>query len=287
MLSISESKPNSALAQIATFTGGRFVQQREANQWPQAMRELARSAAPDYLVRPPTDIAFAGSLGFLPKRSANPLNRTWLKNDATSAGTAQLSGETIPAAGVWQLGGGRVVSIATGLPPNDAALVADRLGQLPSDPRMKITWSDSSELAVRIDATEANAFLNGLALKLQLTNPSTGAQQTQAIPQTGPGEYEVSLSASAEAMLATITLDGRVIARRAVAGHYPREFYPLGNDRTAMQKLAELTGGEVIEPTDDRPIDFRWPTRTLSLAPWLAALGALAIAGALVVWRRR
>jgi hypothetical protein len=116
---------------------------------------------------------------------------------------------------------------------------------------------------------------------------STGSREPSIIiPQTAPGTYTLSLPAPAAPSLATIAIEGRTIARHAIAGRYAREFYPVGNDRAAMHTLAARTGGEVNEPSDDRPIDFHWPRRTLPLAPWLAALGVVLLAGALIHWRR-
>jgi len=146
---------------------------------------------------------------------------------------------------------------------------------------------ERAQLRVRVDAVESEGFLNDLKPTVQLIDAASGERQAHAIPQTGPGEYELTLAPPQQPSLATIAVDNRVVARTALAGHYPREFYPLGNDRAAMRKLADMTGGDVIEPSDNRPIDFNWPTRTITLAPWLAAVGSLAISGALVVWRRR
>ncbi len=286
VLSIGGAGPNNALEQIASLTKGRFIQQPDAVKWPAMMRDLARSASPEYLLRGTMNVTFSGALSFLPPRSANLLNRAWLKNGATGAGQTRIKGETIPAAGEWQVGSGRVIAIATGISASDANAVADRFGQLPSDPRLKVSWDAGSSVNVRVDAQEPNRFLNDLKPTLELISPASGAIDSHTIPQTGPGEYQLSLPTPNESMLATIRNDGRILSRFAVAGHYPREFYPLGNDRAAMRKLAEMSGGEVIEPNDNRAIDFHWPPHKVSLAPWLALIGMLSIAGALGAWRR-
>jgi hypothetical protein len=285
VLSIGESQPNNALAQISSITKGRFVQQRDAAQWPATMRELARSVSPDYLLHGSASMTFNGPLSFLAPRAANLVNRTWLKNGATQAGTAQSNDEQLPAAGEWQLGGGRVIAIATDIVSDDANAIADRFGQLPSDPRFKVRWDDASRLSVRMNASDSQQFMNDRTPTVELLNPASGATESHAMIQTGPGEYELSLQAPSEPLLATIHDEGRIISRFAVVGHYPREFYPLGNDRAAMRKLADMSGGEVIEPSDNRPINFHWPIKRIALAPWFVLIGLLAIGAALIRWR--
>ena len=54
-----------------------------------------------------------------------------------------------------------------------------------------------------------------------------------------------------------------------------------------MQALADRTGGKVIEPTQTTPIEFDWPTQSVSLTPVLAMFGASAIAFGLIIWKVR
>jgi hypothetical protein len=286
VLAIGETSQNGALAQIVNATNGRLIQERDVARWPAAMQELARSAAPDHLVRGRASIDFTGQLAFLGRRQSDVLNRTWRKNDATLSATAQVNGAQIPAAGVWSIGAGRVISVATSLDVADANAIAEHFAQLPTDPRIKVTWDQGTTLHVQIDGAENGSFMNNLTPALSLIDSSSGARERHLIPQTAPGQYEIAVPAPTQPALATITVDNRTVARAAVAGHYPREFYPVGNDRRAMRELAGMSGGEVIEPSDNGPIDFHWPTRTVSLAPWLAIAGVISIAGALVVWRR-
>jgi hypothetical protein len=79
---------------------------------------------------------------------------------------------------------------------------------------------------------------------------------------------------------------GSVIARFAVAGRYPPEFDRIGNDLAALSRLTQQTGGELIRPDQKSPIDFRFPVRSMPLDSWLAILGAVFIAAALVRWQR-
>ena len=95
----------------------------------------------------------------------------------------------------------------------------------------------------------------------------------------------MALPAPSRATFATVRLSGRVIDRFAVAGRYPPEAEAIGNNRPAMDALARATGGAVIEPSHTAPLDFRWPTRAISLTAYLAAAGAALIVAGLLRWR--
>jgi len=286
VLGIGESQPNAALAQIATSTSGRLIHQRDAARWPEAMRELARAAEPGYLIPQQTKVAFSGPLSFLGACVLPSLNRTWLKKEATDAGSATTATETLAMAALWQLGGGRVIAIAAPMPASDAAAIADRFARPPTDPRFKVTWDDDANVTVRIEAQKPGGYLNGLSPMLTLLSGAGEHHLTRPIPQTGPGQYALSIAPPTLPMLATVTVEGTVVARTSLAGHYPREFSATGNDHRAMDELAKMTGGRVIEPGDSGPIDFHWPTRSYSLSPWLAAMGAVLVGVALLRWRR-
>ena len=77
-----------------------------------------------------------------------------------------------------------------------------------------------------------------------------------------------------------------MIDRAAISGHYPPEFEAIGNDRFAMQRLAERSGGRLIEPSDTSRIEFPKHTRPVSLTSELAFAGCALIALGLVHWRR-
>jgi hypothetical protein len=64
------------------------------------------------------------------------------------------------------------------------------------------------------------------------------------------------------------------------------EFDVVGNDRIALQALADATGGAMVLPTQHRAVDFKWPRREWRLLPWLATAGAASIAVSLIVWKR-
>jgi hypothetical protein len=107
------------------------------------------------------------------------------------------------------------------------------------------------------------------------------------VPQTSPGRYDVSVSAPREPAFVTLRHEGRAIDRIAVAGRYAPEFDSLGNDHDAMRRLAELSGGAVVWPTDHAKLNLPHPDRGVELTAWVAALGAIFLAMSLITLRRR
>src|SRR5205823_14124517 len=108
----------------------------------------------------------------------------------------------------------------------------------------------------------------------EIRSADESAVMTQNVPQSGPGRYELAVDAPRAPAFASLRVDGKMVDQIAVAGRYPQEFKEIGNDRVAMRELARRTGGEVIEPRREKPIDFRWPRRDVGMGTWLAAAGA-------------
>jgi hypothetical protein len=98
--------------------------------------------------------------------------------------------------------------------------------------------------------------------------------------------YEISITGPTDACIAMVTQDGRAIDRKALAGWYSPEFAAVGEDRAALESLAQSSGGKVIEPGQTSPIDFHWPRRPYPLASWLAVCGAIFLAAGLLAWKR-
>jgi von Willebrand factor type A domain len=293
LLALGEGRGLAALREVVNATGGQLVQQQDAAKWAQAVRDLARAASPQLLERDPLAVTFVGDLARLPGRRATPWNRTWLKEGATALGEARRrsDGERIIPAAHWNVGEGRAGAAAFAPTPAELGALADLLARPPRDPRFRVTWETGPRLVVKVDATDGEAYLNARNVSLEIAAVTGGeapaAPRAQAVPQTGPGRYEVSLPAPRSPSLATLRVDGQVLERIAVAGRYAPEYDAIGNDRAALRALAERTGGKLIEPDMTGPIDFRWPPRDVSLTPWLAAAGGMFVALGLIWWRAR
>jgi hypothetical protein len=231
---------------------------------------------------------FTGELAPLPGRAVSPWNRTWLKKSASELATAKHEGETVPLCGRWTVGSGEV--IACGFAPTAAEVgaMARLIARPPRDPRFTVAWDAGPRLIVRVDAAQSGQYLNGLALRLELADEQqdpAARLQSYEVPQTAPGHYEISLPAPRRRSFATLRHEARVVDRIAVAARYAPEFDAVGNDYAALRALAERTGGRVIDRPWRKAINVPFPRRELSLAPWLALAGAVALGVGLARWR--
>jgi hypothetical protein len=159
----------------------------------------------------------------------------------------------------------------------------------PRDPRFTVEWNTGSTLRVTVEAVDGDRFLNGEPIRLTLSSADEGGGKEpvdRPIPQTAPGRYELSVDSPTEPAFAAVRLGRRLIDQIALAGRYPPEFDAIGNDRAALSRLASLSGGRVIEPSERKPIDIQLPVRRRSLASISAIAGAVLIVSGLLRWRR-
>jgi hypothetical protein len=237
--------------------------------------------APNRLVTEAAEIRFTEALKTLPARRVSLWNRTWMKKDAAALAENSMAAQ-------WRYGSGTVAAFSFPASAAEIQALGKLIAQPPRDPRFAITWTQGAMLRVGIDAAEGQKYLNGEALVLTLIDDSSNtAPKTFSIPQSSPGRYEISIPAPTTPTFASVHHNTQLIDRIALAGRYPAEFEAIGNDSQAMQKLASRTGGGVINPTDNRPIDFDFPRRNLPLSSWLATVAFLMIGIALILWRLR
>jgi von Willebrand factor type A domain len=273
-----------ALQQIASATGGSVVEQLDPQQWTTSARQLMQAALTDRLLHERVVVQFIDELGALGSATTDLWNRTWLKSSATLL----AKNDSAPMAARWQLGLGRVAAIAYPADVNVIKRVAHIIAQPPRDPRFSVTWQSGPMLHVMVDAIDKGSYLNGEHLQLDLSDLSTTPTHVESTPiaQTAPGRYEADVPSPRTPVIATVRDGPRVLERIAVAGRYPPEFEAIGNDRAKLLALARRTGGGLIDPASNAPIDFHWPVRERSLTSLLATLGAAFIAWGLIRWKR-
>jgi hypothetical protein len=272
---------DSAVAQLAQLSGGQVVWQPDPRQWTDASRQLTRAAASAQLMRSEVSVSYAPEIE-LAARKVSPWNRAWLKDGAAALGHGQVNEQAVPMLAEWRIGAGQVAAFAFSPSAEEIQTITSRIQRPPRDPRFAITWNSGPELWVTIDAIDDQRPMNGLGFRLVLDDGTE-----RAVPQTAPGKYELGIPAPRRPALATVQRGELAVDRFVVAGRYPREFDGIGNDRQAMQRLAQQSGGAVIEPSQTTPIDIDWPRRRVSLTGVFVAVGILVMAGGLVVWRLR
>jgi hypothetical protein len=286
VLAIGDGSGLKTLQDMTSATGGTLRRQLDPAKWATEVRKLLGSAWPKRLIEMPTNVRFINDLAALPPRPVLPWNRIWLKKSASPLAQTDYAAEQIPLCARWTVGNGEVVACGFAPTPAEIGAIAKLIAKPPRDPRFAITWNAGPNLKVRIDASQAGQYLNGLALKLDLSeDESPTAAQIHAIPQTAAGRYELSLPAPRRRTFASIRQANSLIDRIAVAARYAPEFDAIGNNYDALRTLTQRTGGKVIDRSWTKPIDFPFPRRELALAPWLGFFGAVVMALGLARWR--
>ncbi len=278
----TDQVPDARVRSILTRTGGRLLTEQHPGAWSAAAKELVADARPTPL-RPGGSVRFVGPIAAVPARSVGRLNATWPKQGITPLAVAR--GETVAAE--WAVGTGTVAAAAFAPTAAEAAALADQVAAAPADPRFSVSIDEGPEgLTATLDSTGGGTFANGLTPTLSLADADApGGGEKVVMPQVGPGEYRLAVPGPRRASILTVSVNGRPLARRAVAGRYPAEFEAVGVDAAALARLAAVSGGRVVGPTDVRPLDLPLPTRAVPLGPWLAAIGAGLLAVSLVLWR--
>ena len=286
LLAIGDGGGLKTLQDMTAATGGTLRRQLNPAQWSTEVRQLLAAAWPKRLIETPTTANFVGDLSATPPRVASPWNRTWLKKSASPLAQTTDANETIPLCARWTLGNGEAVACAFALSTAELEAIAKLIAKPPRDPRFTVTWDAGPRLHVRIDAAQSGKYLNGLPLRLELSDEENPARlQTHDIPQTAPGRYELSLPAPRTRSFAAIRRATALIDRIPVAARYAPEFDAVGNDYEALRTLAQRTGGKLIDRAWNKPIEFPFPRRELALAPWLGLFGAIFLALGLARWR--
>ncbi|HWG85697.1 MAG TPA: VWA domain-containing protein, partial [Deinococcales bacterium] len=205
------------------------------------------------------------------------------------ATTLRASGEPIlvgldrePVLAVTRKGLGRTVALTADLNRLDPfttwrdlpALIGTvtRWLQSPPAPYALRVTPDGRQAVV--DAVSQNQYVNGQRLELR-----AGGKSIQMV-QTAPGRYEASLPS--EASGSAVLINGGLVVARTRLEPPTRELETSGG-LEVLRRLAEATGGRVLESLDGYPgatKDERVP-----LAPWFALAAALIFLAELA-WRR-
>jgi uncharacterized membrane protein len=180
----------------------------------------------------------SGATQILTTFKGNPLLATWKYGLGRSAAfTSDLGGRWSEAWLDWERFPAFVGQLA-------------RWTERPPTPQGFEATVDISEGRGRL-AVEARddggGFLNGLRMRASVVGPDRSEEVE--LEQTAPGRYETSFrAASVGAYLVTVAgEDAALAASVAAAVPYSAEYARVTPDRAALERLADITGGQVLD----------------------------------------
>lgn len=262
--------PDAAVRRIVDKSDGALIEQADSSKWSTALQSLLDSASGEDTI-PLAPVTTSGTLAGA-SLDAEQLFRAFSRSDVELL--ARTNDQ--PVAATWQVGLGRVTTIAAQLPAPTIKRMSERFKRSPADPRFSVSWGDDSAV---LTATDATGPLNGLPLALI---DGTGRLDFE---QTAPGRYEIRIARSDQPRIVRVVWDGSLVATRAIPGRYPVEFDATGNDRASLEALASRTGGAVLEASQASPIELPRATEWRSTTHVLATLGLLTLGLAIVFIR--
>lgn len=290
VLAVGDGSGSGAVGKVARDTAGSVVTQLDPARWAASVREMLSASVPDGVRRDGVRVTFREAAAPAAGQEARPWNRVWMKAGATKLADANDGGETVPLAGSWNVGEGRVLAAAFGPGTAQLEMLTKGAEGNPRDPRFGVSWESGARVHVTVEAAEGNRYLNDLPVTVELVDVShdgAGKADVRALEQTAPGRYEATFAAPRTPRLGVVRVDGKAVERAAVAGRYAPEFEAVGNDHAAMEELARRSGGRVVGPAEGKRLDIRWPAERVPLTSGVAFLGAAAVLGALFAMRKR
>jgi uncharacterized membrane protein len=209
--------------------------------------------------------------------------------------TALLSAKGDPILSQWHYGLGRVAAFLSDAQPKWASnwIAWDRwnpfwsqlgkwaLRQIESSSYDASLQIDNGVGRILVDALDSEGhFLNQLDLQATVTLPD-GKPVKMRLYQTEPGHYEAGFAAPDVGIyLANIQTvqNGNIVASQAVGAaiSYSAEYRDLSCNRHLLQRIATISGGKILTPTDDPFSDKRIPVFCPTpVWSWLLALAVL------------
>ncbi len=197
-------------------------------------------------------------------------NRTWLRDRAMAIGSARTSTGDQPMAATWNVGLGRVTTVAFAAPREVVESLGRDVAATPRDPLVDVEWQRDR---VRISARTAD----GKPSNARLFTLDRAGVATQFL-QTAPGEYEARLDRVPRPTTAKLMESGRLVDVTSLPGDFPAEFDRVGTDLAALVRTAD----RVVMPGEQPVLSFSARESRAPLTVPIALAGTTSLALALV-----
>jgi hypothetical protein len=279
-VSLDAAGAEGTLARLVNATGGSIQRPGPAARWREATLAAVRAAEVIRVSDAAVPIMWRGRLADLGRMTADRANTTFMRGDAEVL-AAREDSSAAPMAAEWRVGAGRVAALAFAAPLSVVERVASGIEPSPRDPRFVVKWESDR---VTVEAADTVWPLDGLRIEMRrLDAPDAAAV---ALAQIAPGRYEASIPPSSQPRLLALNVGEQRIDAHAMVGMPEPEFQQTGINRSELERLAQRTGGRVID-ADRGPHELLpSPRRRAPLAVPLLLIAVASLAGALVLCHR-
>jgi Mg-chelatase subunit ChlD len=273
---------------------------------------ISRDLLVEKLVYPKV-MASTGPLKGFAQKSIPPV-RGYVLTHVKPRAESLMNVEKDPLLVSWQYGLGKVVAFTSDLTgrwgrewvrwedfPQWASQVARSAIRRVSEDRIQTEFrQEGDQVKAVVDfLSRERTFVNHLKLKANLAGPDQ-AGEVRPFEQTAPGRYETGFTVPQRGLY-LLTIHGAKGEEPPVAttvpfiAPYPREYRDLKSNSSLLSRLAEETGGEILDPNNmekglrrlftpdpDKARSARetwWPLSGLGLALFLADLALRRLSG--------
>ena len=259
------------MADIAKDGKGRGYVALDPETIPQIFTTETLLISRDLLIEKPVTpsiVAPSGPLKGLPQNNL-PALRGYVLTYPKPRTELLMRADQDPLLVAWRYGVGRVTAFTSDLSgrwgrdwvawqgfPQWASQVARDTMRKVLETKVRTDFSpDGDSIKVMTDVVSRDGkFLNFLKLKANISAPNQASQE-QSFQQTAPGRYEGKFTAEARGIhFVTIYAEGNgadapiPVATVPYIAPYPREYRELKPNLSLLSRLAEETGGEMIDP---------------------------------------
>ncbi len=258
------------MADIAKDGRGRGYVALDPQTIPQIFTTETLLISRDLLIEKPVVPSIVASTGPLKGVAQNNLPglRGYVLTYPKARAELLMRVEKDPLLVAWRYGVGRVMAFTSDLSgrwgrdwvawqgfPQWASQVARDTMRKMLDTRVRTDFhSDGDSIKVVTDMVARDGkFLNFLKLKANVTTPNQASQE-QALQQTAPGRYEGKFTPVRGIHFVTVFAEGNgaeapiPVATVPYISPYPKEYRELKPNFALLSRLAEETGGEMLDP---------------------------------------
>lgn len=286
---------------LARWGGGRSYHARDVYTIPQILTAEALLASRAYIIEE----------RFVPEAVRSdlledlrlPALRGYVATAPKPASTLHLiSPQEDPILASWQFGLGRAIAFTSDAAPRWAVewMAWRDLGRFWSRLVRWVMRDDGGSIALTlehhprgagliVDAfTPAGVPIDGLDVQARIAGPSARLAPVQAL-QSAPGRYEATIALDRSGTYAvTVAARGRGFGAVRTTGlviPYSPELKDLTTDRGTLVRIADATGGKVIEDPRDAMVPSRGRSRMTDVWPGLLGIALAAFVGEIVLRR--